>query len=279
MLNLVIPKEQCMRRSLRKRPYGSAAANGLAGAVLASAFCLSLAQDASAQLVIKEDDQWRYSIGLGASIASGNSSSKSLNATADAVKANVRNKWTLYGRLLRAKDDEETTSDQITAGVRYDRELTRPWFQFVLVDWLRDRPANIAQRWSGNTGLGYHIFKEEKSFWDAFAGVGYANDHFVEDTVVAGDLRSNYGRPELLVGEQSQHQLSDNTTFKQRLSIFPNLDDRGEYRAVFDTTLAVAINRTFALTASLNYRYNSDPGTGLDKKDLLFVTGILVRME
>lgn len=268
-----------MRRSPTQRRWRSTSAGGLAAAVVASALGLALAPEASAQLVIKEDNQWRYSIGLGASIASGNSSSKSLNGTADAVKANVRNKWTLYGRLLRAKDDEETTSDQITAGVRYDRELTKPWFQFALVDWLRDRPANIGQRWSVNTGIGYHIFKEEKSFWDAFAGVGYVNDHFVEDTVVADELRSNYGRPELLIGQQSQHQLSDNTTFKQRLSIFPNLDERGEYRGVFDTTLAVAINRTFALTASLNYRYNSDPGTGLDKKDLLFVTGILIRME
>jgi putative salt-induced outer membrane protein YdiY len=267
-----------MRRATIRR-IGSISARGLAGAALASALSLALAPEARAQLVIKEDDQWRYSAGFGASIASGNTSSKNLNATADAVKANVRNKWTLYGRLLRVKDDEETTSDQISAGVRYDRELSKPWFQFVLVDWLRDRPANVAQRWSGNTGIGYHIFKEEKSFWDAFTGIGYSNDHLVEDTVIAGRLRSNYGRPELLVGEQSQHQLTDNTTFKQKLSIFPNLDDRGEYRGVFDTTLAVAINRTFALTASLNYRYNSDPGTGLDKKDLLFVTGILVRIE
>ena len=261
------------------RSSGSTLDVALAGAVIAGALCLAYAPDASAQLVIKEDDQWRYSIGMGGSVASGNSSAKSLNATADAVKANPRNKWTLYGRLLYATDDEETTSDQVSAGVRYDRELSAPWFQFGLVDWLTDRPANLAYRLSVNTGFGYHIFKEEKSFWDVFGGVGYSQDNLVEATVVSGNLRSNYGRAELLLGEQSQHQLTDNTTVKQRLSIFPNLEDRGEYRAVFDTTLAVAVNRTFALTASLNYRYNSDPGTGLDKRDLLFVTGILVRME
>ncbi len=109
--------------------------------------------------------------------------------------------------------------------------------------------------------------------------MGYANDHLVEQTVISGRLRSNYGRAELLVGEQSQHQVTDNTVLKQRLSIYPNLEDSGSYRGLFDTTLAVGINRTFALTASLNYRYNSDPGTGLDKVDLLFLTGILVRMK
>jgi len=261
------------------RSSGLTPANAFAGAIIAGALALSGAPAANAQLVIKEDNQWRYSIGLGGSVASGNSSAKSLNATADAVKANPRNKWTLYGRLLYATDDEETTSDQVGAGVRYDRELAAPWFQFGLVDWLTDRPANVAYRLSVNTGIGYHLFKAEKSFWDVFGGVGYSQDNLVEATFVSDRLRSNYGRAELLLGEQSQHQLTDNTTVKQRLSIFPNLEDSGEYRAVFDTTLAVAVNRTFALTASLNYRYNSDPGTGLDKRDLLFVTGILVRME
>jgi hypothetical protein len=29
----------------------------------------------------------------------------------------------------------------------------------------------------------------------------------------------------------------------------------------------------------LNYRYNSQPGTNLDKVDVLFVTGFTVKME
>jgi putative salt-induced outer membrane protein len=254
------------------------AVRALAAAV-ALGLGLAAATDAAAQLVIKEDGQWRYGIGVGASVATGNSSQKSLNATADAVKATAHHKWTLYGRLLRGEDDGETTSDQLAAGVRYDRELSRQWFHFGLVDWLRDRPANISQRWSANTGLGFHIFKEEKDFWDVFAGVGYSQDSFVTSTVVAEELRGSYGRAELLVGEQSQHVLTENTTLKQRLSVFPNLEESGSYRAVFDTTLAVAMNRRFALTASLNYRYNSDPGTDLEKGDLLFVTGIMVKME
>ena len=98
-------------------------------------------------------------------------------------------------------------------------------------------------------------------------------------TVVADEVRSNYGRAELLLGQQSEHALTESTRLKQRLSVFPNLQESGTYRAVFDATLAVAMDRRFALTASLNYRYNSDPGTALAKGDLLFITGIMVRME
>ena len=35
----------------------------------------------------------------------------------------------------------------------------------------------------------------------------------------------------------------------------------------------------YSLTASLGYRYNSDPGADLRKVDLLFVTGIAVKIE
>lgn len=98
-------------------------------------------------------------------------------------------------------------------------------------------------------------------------------------TVIADELRGSYGRPELLLGQESQHQLTETTSLKQRLVIYPNLDDTGNFRGVFEASLAVAMTRGFNLAGSLGYRYNSDPGTGLDKADLLFVTGIAVKIE
>ncbi len=259
------------------------AAGSLIHAALATGLGLSVlgapAQDAAAQLTIKEDNQWRYALGAGASLASGNSDSKSVNVTADAVKATEYDKWTLHGRLLYGKDDNQTTSDQVSAGVRYDRNLSPEWFHFGLLDWLRDRPANLEHRLSVNSGLGYHVFKRDQEFWDLFGGIGYSHDDLVQQTEVSDQQRNNYGRAELLIGQQSQHRISETATFKQRLSFFPSLEDSDSYRGVFDATLSVAINRRFDLNAALNYRYNSQPGTDLDKVDVLFVTGFTVKME
>ena len=41
----------------------------------------------------------------------------------------------------------------------------------------------------------------------------------------------------------------------------------------------VAINKVFALNATLGYRYNSEPGLGLKTTDTLFVTSITYRIE
>ena len=252
----------------------------LHGLAIAATICLvGLPQESAAQLTIKEDDQWRYALGLGASWASGNSDSKSVNVTADAVKATQYDKWTLYGRMLYGEDENQTTSDQLSAGVRYDRDITPKWFHFGILDWLRDRPANLNRRISLNSGLGYHFYKRDDGFWDVFAGLGYSHDDLVAQTEVADAQRSNYGRAELLIGEQSEHRISDTATLKQRLSFFPSLEDSDSYRGVFDVSLSVAVNRRFDLTAALNYRYNSEPGTGLEKKDVLFVTGFTLKME
>ena len=286
------------RTSTRGRATGGSAANsgpiagsetrpqpaGQSGRIFSAALAVGLGlagvpQQAAAQLTVKEDGQWRYAAGVGASWASGNSSSKSVSLTADAVKATPKDKWTLYGRLLYAEDREETTSDQLSAGARYDWNISPTWFHFGILDWLRDRPANLEYRISINSGLGYHIFKRDDGFWDLFAGIGYAQDDLVQRTEVSDTERSRYGRAELLLGQQSEHRISDTTTLKQRLSFLPSLDDSDSYRGVFDTTLSVAINRRFDLTAALNYRYNSQPGTGLDKIDVLFVTGFTVKME
>jgi len=230
-------------------------------------------------VLVKKDNQWRYSLGAGASLSSGNSSARSVNITADALKATAQDKWTIYGRMLYAKNDSETTADLASLGARYDRELARDWFVFGSGEWMRDRPANLTQRWSASVGPGYHVYQADSGYWDVFGGVGYTRDELVAPTVIADELRSRYGRAELLLGEEFQHQWTDTTTFKQRLVLYPNLQDTGSFRGMFETSLAVAMNKRLNLTASLAYRYNNDPGDGLKKADLLFVTGIAVKIE
>ena len=48
---------------------------------------------------------------------------------------------------------------------------------------------------------------------------------------------------------------------------------------MFDSGRSVAMTDTLSLTAGLSYRYNSDPGAGLKKGDMLFITGIAVTLD
>jgi putative salt-induced outer membrane protein YdiY len=247
----------------------------LATLALATASC----GPAAAQVTVKPDGQWRHLIGAAASFASGNSDSSSLRLSYDGVRATESDKWSLTGRALYARDEDETTGERFSAGALHNRDLTRDWFGFGSADALRDRPANLKLRASVAAGLGYHVLRSERGFFDVSAGLGYSQDSYDEATEVDGAERTRYGSFELLLAEESSHQLTDSTAFKQKLRVLPNLRNEGEVRADFESALSVAINSAINLTAGLTYRYDSDPGADVERGDLLFTTGVSWRMD
>ena len=247
-----------------------------AAAALAAAPLLALAQT---QATIKPDGQFRYALGAGASYASGNTNASSANIAADGVRATSDSKWQFGGKALWGRTEGVTTAESTGLGTQYDRDLTPQWFGFGKLDLLRDKPANVSSRGSLYGGAGYHVIKSEPLTWDLSAGLGYTQDHYLQPADVAGESRTSYGRAEALLAEESTHKLTPTTTLHQKLSFYPALRSGAGYRSIFDSGLSVAMTSTLSLTASLNYRYNSEPGAGLKKGDTLFVTGIALKID
>jgi putative salt-induced outer membrane protein len=111
------------------------------------------------------------------------------------------------------------------------------------------------------------------------AGGAYTMDRYNHEQLINDEVRSRYNHAELLLAEESNNKLSDSTTFKQKLTVFPNLRDTDGVRTVFDAGLSVAMTKQLALTATLSHRYDSKPGAGLGKNDTLFVTGVSLRFD
>ena len=97
--------------------------------------------------------------------------------------------------------------------------------------------------------------------------------------MIDDESRSKYNHAELLLAEESNNKLTDSTSFKQKLTVYPNLRDTGDVRTVFDAGLSVAMTKQLALTATLSHRYDSRPGEGLGRNDTLFVTGVSLRFD
>ncbi len=232
-----------------------------------------------AQVAAKPDGKMRAVVGLAATVVSGNTRSSSVSANAEGIQLTDYSKWMLIGRSLYAENDEGTTAASLALGTQYDRDLNPDYFAFGKLDYLRDKPANIQSRGSVYSGLGRHLIRNDRHNWDAIVGVGYTEDRYVEPTIVSDQTRTRYGRAEMLFSESSNHKLTANTTFRQKVEIYPGLSDRGDFRAVLDTGLAVAMTSTLSLTTGLIYRHNSDPGTGIKKGDTTFVTGIAYQLR
>lgn len=247
----------------------------LAFAGLATAAALP----AFAQVTQKPDGQWRSLFTAGASIASGNTDAKSASLAADAIKLTNSDKWEFTGGAQYARSASDTTANRQTFTGLYNQDITPAWYGFGQLDFARDIPSDISSRITPSTGLGYHVIKKPDQTFDVSAGLAYTWDRYRTPQIVDDELRSRYNHLELLLAEESNNKLSDTTTFKQKLTIYPSVGQGDGVRTVFDTGLSVAMTKQLALTATLSQRYDSQPGNTLKKNDTLFVTGVSLRFD
>jgi len=234
---------------------------------------------ASETLALKPDGVFRAALGLGASLSSGNTKSSNLSLVGDAVRATTQDKISLYGTALYAKSGGVTTGEQIRLGGRYDYNLGPDWFAFGGLDVERNKFSNLKLRGLGSGGLGYHALKTPATTWDLFAGVGYTADKYFAATVIDNASRSSYSYATLVLAEESTHKLSETTSAKQRLALYPNLKNSGEFRATWDAGLAVAMSKSMNLNVGFGLTHNSDPGVGRKATDSLLTTGVSVKFD
>jgi len=247
--------------------------------LVCAATLLATAGLANAQATVKPDGQMRSSIGLGAAFTSGNTKSSNLTLNGEAVRATANDKTTLFGNAQYARSGGVTTADQVRLGGRHDYNLGPVWFAFGGLDFERNKFANLKLRSQLSGGLGYHALKTPDTTWDLFAGLGLASDKFVAATLIDGATRSSYSYTSLLLAEESTHKLSETTSAKQRLAIYPNLKNSGEFRATWDAGLAVAMSKVMNLNVGFSVVHNSEPGLGRKATDTLLTTGVSVKFD
>ena len=241
---------------------------------------LCAAAGAHAQVTLKPDGEWRSLFTAGANYSSGNNNSTLVNILGEGVRMTDHDKISLRGQLNYGKANGVRTAQRYQIGGQYNRDISRNSFWFGSADALRDRPTNIAHRWSAAGGVGRHMLRDNvDNTFDISVGLGYTQDSYVTPAFVIGQTRQEYGRTELVLSEESSHKLTETTKLRQKFTLLPNLTDRGAYRAVFDSGVSVAMTKALALTVGLNYRYDSDPGLGLKKGDLALVTGVSLRFD
>jgi putative salt-induced outer membrane protein YdiY len=234
---------------------------------------------ANAQVTQKPDGQWRSLFTAGASVASGNTDAKSASLGADLIKLTDMDKWSLTGSGQYARSAGATTANRQAGTGQYARNMTPEWFGFGELDLLRDLPSDLALRTTLASGIGYHVVKKPDQTFDLSAGFAYTMDRYRHSQLIADETRDRYDHAELLLAEESNNKLTASTSFKQKLTVYPNLRNTGEMRAVFDAGLSAAMTKQLALTATLSHRYDSRPGTGLKRNDTLFVTGVSLRFD
>jgi putative salt-induced outer membrane protein len=254
----------------------------LSGACTAAAVALALgglAGTASAQVTVKNDGIWRHLFTAGLNVNSGNTSASALNIASDSVRATDNDKWSVTGLALYSRSDGQTSAERFSVNSQYNANINERLFGFVQAAGVRDRQANLRDRLTATTGLGWHLMKRDDAFWDVWAGVAVNQDRYVDPVEIGGALRSSRTSSGLVLAQESSHSFGESTTFKQKLVVLPNLRDSGQVRSEFNAQLSVAMSDRLSLSTGLSLRHDNRPPPGLKKLDTALVTGVSLRFD
>ena len=218
----------------------------------AAAIIFAALLTASASAQDKPDGQFHGTGSLGAAFSSGAVNTTTISGALDTARKTADDKLSFYGLVARGStkvgNQTAVTTDLYRVGGRYDRDLNKQVFAFVSGDVERNGVTDLDLRTAVYVGGGYHVIATPSTTFDVFGGVGYNRSKYSFDTVSG---------TELILGEESAHKLSESTTFKQRLAVYPGFKSENGYRATFDTSLSVAMGGGWNMNAGLAARYAS----------------------
>lgn len=214
-------------------------------------------------------DLWTGFVDLGLSATRGNAITSNLATSAQATRVTSRDKigvhFTSVYSSNRTSGVSLVTANAIRGGIGYDLNITKKVFAFGLTDIEYDEFQGLDLRVAPAGGLGWHLWKTDRGFFDLNGGASLNREFFV------GGLNRTSG--EALLGQEALYKLTAKTSFREKLVMFPNLTDRGNYRLNFDASAVTALWRWLGWQFTFSDRLLSDPAPGRKKNDLLFTTG------
>jgi putative salt-induced outer membrane protein YdiY len=217
-------------------------------------------------------DLWTGFVDLGLALSRGNAITSNLTTTADATRVTSRDKIDVHFTSLYASNKTSgvslVTANARRGGISYDLNLQPKLFAFASADLEYDEFQGLDLRFSPAGGVGYHAIKSDRGFFDLSGGVSLDREFFSNNT--------NHSFAEGLLGEEGIYKLSKKTSFREKLTFYPNLSDTGSYRMNFDASAVTAFWRWLSWQFSVSDRLLSNPIPGRKKNDLLFTTGLRI---
>ena len=225
---------------------------------------------------------WNGGINVGFALARGNSQTENLAVAFNAAHPTIHDKITMYASSVYTKNDApgaipSTIANLAQGGIRYDRDINTRLFGFVAADFSSDALQALNLRSTGSLGAGFHAIKSEKTTLDLLFGGNFTHESYtttIDPTsaaVTPGFVR-NFGA--LTIGEELMHKIGTGTVIVQKLYLYPDLTDSGEYRGTFDLGTVTKISKWLGWQNQFGDIYVTNPPEGKKQNDLVFTTGL-----
>ena len=227
---------------------------------------------------------WQGGANVGFSFTRGNSQTENLALAFIAARATKTDKLSLYTNVIYGTNKlatPSTTANTEAGGIRYDHNINPRMFGFVGADFTSNALQDLNLRSVGSVGVGYHAIKSDKTTLDFLAGGNFTDENYTvtmtnttvtPPTISTRKLVHNFGG--LTLGEELTHKLGKTTVLAQKLYLYPNLTQTGEYRGTFDLGLVTKISKWLGWQNQFGDVYVSNPPMGTKQNDVVLTTGL-----
>jgi putative salt-induced outer membrane protein len=222
---------------------------------------------------------WAAQAQLGLIVTSGNTTTKSGNASFDV--AHRIDRWTLSGggAELYASTGDFTTQEDSTAHVQADLDLSPRTFWFSTLRWDRNLFTGFAYQESIASGGGFKFVQSNTTLFAGELGVGYRRQEpEILTTGTLGNVLSRDRQPVvsdavLQAGLNYSHDISQSTKLVNTLLVQYGSSDT---TTTDNLALQVKVDATLSLAVGMQLVNNSSPPAGSEKHTDTVVTVNLV---
>lgn len=220
-------------------------------------------------------DLWGGHVDFGYAAARGNAETTTFSLGFNADRTTSRDELSVYLKSIRASNsttgDKVQTANATRGGLQYNLRTSARSSLFGFTDLEFDEFQALDLRFVTGGGMEYEAIKREFTQFKVSAG-GALNKEFFNNDVsrTSGELR---------FGQEFKQRLFGVTTLEEKLVVFPNLSETGEYRLNLDVGTVTALKKWLSIQFSISDRYLSNPLFGKDNNDILFTAGIRVTFD
>lgn len=215
-----------------------------------------------------EEKAWRFKFLLGGAITDGNSESANLTTTFTAIREVPTMKTALDTGYFFSSSDGQESENRFTAGLRNDwLNPGSKWFYFADARFDNDEFQSWNQRVNGHIGIGYKLIEPPKFKLNLLAGIGAVKEWGSENEDV---------RPEALFGVEGAYEFADKHTLTFSSTVFPDLNELGEYRWVNAAGWSFLLDAEsqLSLNAGVEHEYQSQVDPGRENNDIRATIGV-----
>ncbi|MCZ6795835.1 MAG: DUF481 domain-containing protein [Planctomycetota bacterium] len=210
-------------------------------------------------------------VNFGASVADGNTQTKTASFNAEVVARSERQRLTIRGAWNYAEDSDSITARNTKSSIKYDFFLTERFFVFASALFEEDKFQDLSLRTALSAGPGYQfINKGDYTEWrlkdlELYAEAGLA--FFNEDRRVAQDQRYLAGRWAINV----DWPISSQVAFFHNHEGFPGLERVDDLYIATEQGLRFTIWENFVSTIQVNWKWDNTPSPGFERSDAVYL--------